>query len=530
MMASQQGSRSLCFSDVVALFSVAALLRALVGYQPHSGQDNYHGLHAAYGGDYEAQRHWMELTWHLPVAEWYWYDLQYWGLDYPPLSAYVSYLFGGLSHLLVGPQSVALVESRGFEDPVHKAFMRATVVCTDLAVYGTAAWFLTRPANGKHDVDSAWLFLLAVAQPAILLIDHGHFQYNTTALGLTLWAAYCMTRISRPSVTDCVKGSILFCLALSFKQMCLYYAPAIFFYLLGWCFADNKRQILPRFAALAVTVIVTFAALWWPLVVYGPDGTTATERALHVLRRILPLQRGLFEGKVSNLWCVLSVKPFRIRRRMPEHLQPVAALALTLALAAPSCYRLFLVGSQPKQLTAASNAMHYHRRMLLWGATSSALAFFLASFQVHEKSLLLALAAATMLWNDDPTFCQWFSIVTTWTMWELMRLDRLQTAYVCTLVLFVCFLCLRDLLAAPRHTRGFFQQHALLEWIPTTTYVLMVMLHVAEIHITVPPHLPDLFPVLWSIGGCGCCCLAWLITCWHLFRTPAEDSAKQKVS
>ena len=45
-------------------------------------------------GDYEAQRHWMELTIHLPVSEWYTYDLQYWGLDYPPLTAYVSWLCG----------------------------------------------------------------------------------------------------------------------------------------------------------------------------------------------------------------------------------------------------------------------------------------------------------------------------------------------------------------------------------------------------------------------------------------------------
>lgn len=49
-------------------------------------------------GDYEAQRHWMELTVNLPTSEWYRNtssnDLMYWGLDYPPLTAYTSYLFG----------------------------------------------------------------------------------------------------------------------------------------------------------------------------------------------------------------------------------------------------------------------------------------------------------------------------------------------------------------------------------------------------------------------------------------------------
>lgn len=45
-------------------------------------------------GDFEAQRHWMELTIHLPTFKWYTYDLQYWGLDYPPLTAYHSWLSG----------------------------------------------------------------------------------------------------------------------------------------------------------------------------------------------------------------------------------------------------------------------------------------------------------------------------------------------------------------------------------------------------------------------------------------------------
>ena len=47
-------------------------------------------------GDYEAQRHWMEITLHLPFREWYTYDLQYWGVDYPPLTAYASWVCGWL--------------------------------------------------------------------------------------------------------------------------------------------------------------------------------------------------------------------------------------------------------------------------------------------------------------------------------------------------------------------------------------------------------------------------------------------------
>ena len=45
-------------------------------------------------GDFEAQRHWMEITTHLPVSQWYFHDLEWWGLDYPPLTAYHSWVLG----------------------------------------------------------------------------------------------------------------------------------------------------------------------------------------------------------------------------------------------------------------------------------------------------------------------------------------------------------------------------------------------------------------------------------------------------
>ena len=59
-------------------------------------------------GDYEAQRHWMELTNHLPLRQWYTYDLQYWGLDYPPLTAYHSWLCGKMCVVDLPPSPLPL--------------------------------------------------------------------------------------------------------------------------------------------------------------------------------------------------------------------------------------------------------------------------------------------------------------------------------------------------------------------------------------------------------------------------------------
>lgn len=487
----------------IAVFSLIALVRVLVGYQPHSGQDNYHGADGAYGGDYEAQRHWMELTRHLSISQWYWYDLEYWGLDYPPLTAYVSWVCGHLSERLIGPESMALETSRGYEDAQHKAFMRATVLVMDMALYSTAVWWIL-PAQRKN-----YRFLFAMLQPSVMLVDHGHFQYNTTALGLSLWSIYF---ISQRSMVSCVMGSILYCCALSFKQMTLYYAPPIFFYLLGWCFADQRW--LRRFLVLGVTVISTFAVLWGPVVANGPASTTYLDRLRQVLHRIFPLQRGLFEGKVANIWCVLSLSPIRIRERLPVSLQPLAAALLTLSLASLLCWRLYRLGGQN------SESVEQHRTMLLWGTTSSAMAFFLASYQVHEKSLLLALAPASLLVSDDATLAGWFSLVGAWSLWPLLVMDRLQTAYTCLMVGFVSFLGLAHIVGASWRSTDGFSQCRLFRTLSILSYLVMISLHAAELMIPAPPQLPDLFPVLWSVVGCGCCGIMWVATSWHLYRSP----------
>lgn len=91
----------------------ALLVRVAVSLHPYSGAGNPPKF-----GDYEAQRHWMEITLNLPIQEWYRNsssnDLTYWGLDYPPLTAYQSFIHG-LFLRFFHPDSVSLFTSRGHE-------------------------------------------------------------------------------------------------------------------------------------------------------------------------------------------------------------------------------------------------------------------------------------------------------------------------------------------------------------------------------------------------------------------------------
>ena len=447
-----------------AILSFAVLLRILIGFQPHSGQDDYQGPKGKpsplkYGGDYEAQRHWMEITYHLPISEWYWHSLDYWGLDYPPLTAYVSWICGFVAHnvgslddrimlenidsdadadtnindtdmsddihvcqidndveciqstpakqqidekrggLKAIKDLVALYSSRfGYEDALGKMYMRFTVLLLDLLIYMSAVMAVAKILIGTKstvqkksspsdsivstsDQRQLWFLLTALTQPALLLIDHGHFQYNTTSLGLALWSFYFMTQTS---FIGPIIGSVLFSLALNFKQMELYHAPAVFAYLLGRCFCNEnntKKQIssVLKFCALGVTVIVTFAVLWLPFAIYPRDSMLTKfhlDGVMQVAKRLFPFQRGLFEDKVANIWFSLSVKPLSIRSRVSPDLLPLAALLLTLIMILPACVMLYRVGQQSTKCTPKKNL-----EFLLWGSASTALAFFLASFQ-----------------------------------------------------------------------------------------------------------------------------------------------------
>jgi hypothetical protein len=313
----------------------ALLVRCAVGLGPHSGMAT-----PPLYGDYEAQRHWMEITTALPMNQWYFNttdnDLKYWGLDYPPLTAYVSWACGRVAHVLE-PEMVALNTSRGFESQSSKSLMRLTVLACDVFVMIPAVWLVcvglyrrTRTSarellslgkaprdlptsrrervQAAHAISDAYgleaaafsmeIVLLVLLQPGFLLIDHGHFQYNCVALGLSAWAVLCVMQ-GQPLV-----ASVAYSLSLNFKHMSLYYAPAFFFFLLSHCFgrkathsrtnatntstnATNARRdsqsqqttpetgapklptVLYRIATLGVVVIATFAVMWGPLCVAG---------------------------------------------------------------------------------------------------------------------------------------------------------------------------------------------------------------------------------------------------------------------
>ena len=134
------------------VFGFALALRLAVSTHPHSGE----GVPPMFG-DYEAQRHWMEITIHTPLREWYVdtkaNDLQYWGLDYPPLTAYQSWLYGKVVAAFE-PDAVRLTASRGYETDSSKRLMRYSVIVSDAVFLLPAAYAVARAWHASERVRS----------------------------------------------------------------------------------------------------------------------------------------------------------------------------------------------------------------------------------------------------------------------------------------------------------------------------------------------------------------------------------------
>ncbi|KAH8104721.1 glycosyltransferase family 57 protein [Cristinia sonorae] len=484
---------------------ISTLLKWCVGLGTYSGHNT-----PPMFGDYEAQRHWMELTIHLPPRQWYTYDLEYWGLDYPPLTAYVSWICGIVGSW-IDPTWFALEQSRGIETSSSKIFMRSTVLFFDLIyvialVMFTRVWQGGRSSRTQHSALMSLLF-----QPALLLIDFGHFQYNSVMLGFTLLA------VNFFACGRDLLGAVCFTLSLGFKQMSLYYAPAIGSYLIAKCIYLGPVEGRHLFIRLALVTSATFALLFLPfLPPFAPPSTI-----LHPITRIFPFARGLFEDKVANFWCATNVV-FKWKIWFPRGALVKVSTGLTALGFLPSVVGLIYSGYkrllttpgdnvQPDDVKKAVSAPPPFLPLLPYALLSSSMSFFLFSFQVHEKTILVPLLPLTLLLSGSSGDSETFELaalvnnVAVFSMWPLLKRDGLATQYIALLLLWNRLIGYNPL----RRTGS------LLRYLAMAIYTACVALHVIELIIPPPTRLPDIYPVLNVLISTPVFVLTWL---WSIKR------------
>jgi alpha-1,3-glucosyltransferase len=277
-------------------------------------------------GDYEAHRKWLSLTASLPAARWYTHELEYWGCDYPPLCLF---LHRALSLLVpfVAPKDTDLLDLnvRGYEGKVEN--LRALHIAAEysFALPSLLLLLSSEPRAARYP-----LAALVLAAPLLPLVDHGHFQIsNGVPLSLTFLALHFLSSSPDPPPRAMSLSAVLFTCSLLTKQMSLYFAPVFFCYMLSWSLRPPAPSLkLSRFLHLALPVLATALLSFLP---FPPPQWP------HILSRIFPFQRGLFESKVSSLWCALDTYPLDVRRRLSAGKLQKLSLLATVAAVLPAC-------------------------------------------------------------------------------------------------------------------------------------------------------------------------------------------------
>jgi alpha-1,3-glucosyltransferase len=452
----------------------------------------------------------------------------------------------------VNPDFFALDKSRGIEDPLLKLYMRATVIVFEYLIYIPAVvLFVRRYARSRGvPIWSISIALVAILmQPATVLIDHGHFQYNTVMLGFMV-ASLESILTGRLSL-----ACVFFVAALGFKQMALYYAPVMFSFLLGVCIVPRIR--MDRFLAIALTTVIAFAALFAPFVaaslydwtrgIPSPGSLPAflqdtpvqlDEKAWYyapilqlsqATHRIFPFARGLFEDKVANAWC--AIHTFYKLNRFPTSVLQRVSLGATLASISIPCL---------------CTLRHPRPALLLLALCSCAWGFFLFSFQVHEKSVLLPLLPMSLLLSGDGglnkrtrAWVGWANILGTWTLYPLLKREDLTIPY------FVVTLLWAYLLGLPPTSIEIFRSrpsqakessvHIVTTLIHSVYYLSMIAWHILEAFVPPPTRKPDLWVVLNVLIGASGFGLIYLWCTWNLIvqtfgsvKKTAVDEGRKK--
>ena len=402
--------------------------------------------------DFDVHRNWLAITRHLPMAEWYYNDVNgttVHTLDYPPSFAFFEYLLSNNAitntllkhHQLLDERCLELLpDSDNEPSQACVIFHRSTVIISDIILWW-GAWIASHavvPWEQQIVIEHIPLsFYLIVLHPGLLWLDHVHFQYNGMLFGIFLASlGYLMqgnlvllvnndnnsniNKNQKQFHTCHWKAAVLFALLLTMKHLFLTLGPFYFVYLLRrYCLEDSalmiekkrsiqqstdtksssKRQtkksntkdsLQLRLNRLVTLGMYTLVTLLVPFLPF-------LKHLPQLGARLFPFGRGLVHDYwAANVWALymFADKTLNIilgKSSLPE-------------IPASTCALLLLVSLLPGLYYGAwkAAAQRDNSRLLL-AVIYAALCSFQLGFHVHEKAILNAIIPMILLVANKST-------------------------------------------------------------------------------------------------------------------------------
>ncbi|XP_017872927.1 PREDICTED: probable dolichyl pyrophosphate Man9GlcNAc2 alpha-1,3-glucosyltransferase, partial [Drosophila arizonae] len=241
-------------------------------------------------------------------------------------------------------------------------------------------------------------------------------------------------------------------------------------------FLFSVNSAVKELTKVATIVLFTFVVLWYPWL-------SSIDSAAEVFHRLFPLGRGVFEDKVANVWCSINIV-YKLRKYISNHKMALICFGTTLLAALPINVHLFFWRSKYTFILTLFN---------------TAAAFFLFSFQVHEKSILLVVLPSFCLIYWWPTEMLWFLKVSVFSMIPLLKKDNLLVPTVALMIIFRFTFKnwvtkTDDITISKRYFKMSIEQ---------VSEMLMIATLLAFLLIEPPYRFPDTWPLIISIISCG---------------------------
>lgn len=385
------------------------------------------------------------------------------------------------------------------------------------------------------------LLWCVLVNPAAVVIDHGHFQYNCISLGLALGGAACIA-LNRRLLG---KGMLTWRGPVSRVLLLHLYCCATPCRVCPVCCLDQPQTDVH---VLCPCILRTSAGLDSPGERMGAAGD-ASRLPGHCCHPVLcplmgsipgflgrraggkcswtPLVRWLGRLHMPHPSLCPGLVPARaappgalrgLRGELLVHLEPASQVVPTTQPAA-ACQGMHSgdppgrpplhgasggvvqgspTGSLPRSTAGAdvtrraAQVLRPSRLGLLYCMAGSAFAFFLFSYQVHEKSILLPLLPVTMLAPWEPFVALAFPLVAMLSMLPLLEKDGLVVPYYALMVVFAST-------ASAGHGFGGSNGGSGSTW--RRVYFLAtaaggILLHMLRLMVPPPPRLPFLHDAL----------------------------------
>ncbi|CAD5228930.1 unnamed protein product [Bursaphelenchus okinawaensis] len=357
--------------------------------------------------DFEVHRNWLAVTYNLPLVKWYFEDTSEWTIDYPPFFAFFEWILAQFAALY--DVDILKIQKEALLTPNVLLFQRISVIFADIVFYYGCYFCAKRVVNslnvtGKKAQNLVLgLFLVLVLNPGLILLDNVHFQYNSFLYGILLMGIGCF-------VDGCYfRAGLALSILLNFKHIFLYYVFAFVYGFVAQYLLPINRTVILRIVLLGISVVTPVILSFGPFIYKG-----GIAQLHQILSRLFPFKRGLTHSYwAPNFWTLyntvdyilykLKVKGWRTTETAPQYTNgqvqtynhsvlPNISVEVTLALV--------LLSSVTVLVVKRSNG----RENILSTMILSAFSFFLFSWHVHEKAVLLIQIPLVILGFVNPIY------------------------------------------------------------------------------------------------------------------------------